>query len=140
MTEGESDLFRVSLNEEGIKYIRKFAALSYVMLVLVIFQASISIYWGVRMIIRTATTLSNLAGFKLTMYDKAFPYFSMLFAIVGVVANIYYLKFPRSLLRSIEVKDEYGANKAFRLLLRGAFIFFLYLVVSTFTTIWSMFR
>ena len=140
MIQEEPGLFQVRLNEEGKKYIRKFAAISYTMLVVVIFQAGISVYWSIRMLARTAVSLGSLAGYRPTLYDKVYPYFSIFFSIAGVVSNIYYLKFPRVLLHSMEISDEYGANQAFGLLFRGALIFFFYLVISLAMMIWSLKR
>lgn len=140
MSQEESGIFQVRLTEDGKRYIRKFAAISYALLVLVILQAIIGGYWSVRMILRTATTLDSLSGYKLTLYDKVYPYFSIIFSIAGVVSNIYYLKFPRALLRSIDINDEYGANKAFGLVFRGAVIYLFYLSLAMAMMTWSLFR
>jgi hypothetical protein len=128
----ESDLFRVRLNERGKKFIRKFAAISYTMFVLVIFEFLISVYWNIRIL------TINSQGLFSTLYDKVYPYFYILLSLATVVSNIYYLRFPRALFRSIKINDEFGANEAFRLLYRGAMIYFISLLLSSASMIWSL--
>ncbi len=74
MMEEESGLFQVSFNEQGKKFIRKFAAISYTILVLVIFQSAISVYWSIIMLV-------NDNGFTTAFYDKVYPYMSIFFSI-----------------------------------------------------------
>jgi hypothetical protein len=138
MSQEESGLFQIRLNEEGKKYIRKFAALSYTMIVLVFFQTGIAVYWSVRMIIWAGGGLGNIEGYAPRFYDKIYPYVSIVFNIMGLIANIYYLKFPRAMLRSVNINDEHGANKAFGLLFRGALIFFFYLLLNALMMIWDL--
>src|SRR5438552_3738337 len=118
MTQEDSGLFQVRLTEEGKNYIRKFAVISYSMMVLVLFVSSVSVYWSIRSIVRMNN--SDYPGFPLTLYDKIFPYVTLVFAFLSLASNYLYLRFPRELSNSITLKDEYGANRSFRLLFRGA--------------------
>jgi hypothetical protein len=134
----ESGLFQVRINDQGKKFIRKFAAISYTMLVMVVFQACVSIYWGVRMLTHTAVSLATYSRLHPTLYDKVYPYISILFSILGLVANVYYLRFPGVLLHSMEIGDEYGANKAFGMLYKGVLVFLFYLLISSLMMIWNL--
>ena len=132
MIQEESDLFRITLNEQGKKFIRKFAAISYTMLVLVIFVAVVSLYWNIKILVM------DYQKYVPTFYDKIYPYFSILSATLSVISNLYYLRFPRALLRSIKINDEFGANQAFGLLFKGAVIFLFWLLLITASMIWSL--
>ena len=138
MIQEESDVFQVRLNDLGKKYIQKFAAISYTMLVLVIFGSVVAVYWDIKILVMRASLTNNYPGFTRTFYDMAYPYISMIYSLLAVMANIYYLRFPRILLRSIIIKDEFGANQAFQSLFTGAFIFLLWLLVNSCTLIWSL--
>jgi hypothetical protein len=133
----ESDLFEVRVNEQGKKFIRKFVAISYTILVLVLFESAISIYWSIRMLV-TKPAATGYPGFESTSYDTAYPYVSILLTLMAVVSNFYYIRFPRVLLRNIELNDEFGTNQAFSLLFKGALIFLLSLLLSTASMIWSL--
>jgi hypothetical protein len=132
MIEEESSLFQIRLNEQGIKFIRKFAAISYTMLVLVIFEAGVSIFWNIRTLTRNHSILTT------TSYFRFFPYVSIFFSLLTVASNLYYLRFPRILLHSIKINDEFGANKAFGMLFKSAMIFFFWLLLSSASLIWSL--
>jgi hypothetical protein len=132
MTQSESDLFQIRLNEEGKKFIRKFAAISYTMLVLVIFGSAVSIYWNIKML------TTSYGAFTTTLYNKTYPYVYILFSILAIVSNICYLRFPQVLLRSVKLNDEFGANGAFKLLFKGAAIFLFWLILSSAEIIWSL--
>ncbi len=132
----ESDLFGIRLNERGKKFIRKFVAISYTIMVLVFFEAAISIYWYIR-ILATKPVAADYPGFTATAYDIINPYVSILFSLMAVVSNFYYIRFPRVLLRSIELNDEFGVNQAFSLLFKGALIFLIWLLLTTVNMIWG---
>jgi hypothetical protein len=136
--EEESNVFQVRLNDLGKKYIQKFAAISYIMLVLVIFGSVITVYWDIKILVMRASLSNNYRGFTRTLYDTAYPYISMIYSVLAVLANIYYLRFPGILLRSIIIKDEFGANQAFKSLFTGAIIFLLWLLLHSCTLIWSV--
>src|SRR5690606_31929275 len=100
-------LFEIRLTEPGKKFIRKFVAISYTIMVLVLFESAISIYWNIKMAIMQfgTTGVSNL-GFIPRTYDRVFPYLSILFSLLAIVSNFYYVRFPRVLLRNIELNNE----------------------------------
>lgn len=131
MTNEQYDLFGVRFNEEGKGFIVKFANISYVMLVLVIFQSGITFYWAIRLIVIGYNPATE------SLYNVSYPYASLIFSLFSIVSNIYYLRFPRLLRRSINANDEIGANRSFRVLYRGAFIFLLYLILSVANIIWG---
>jgi len=138
MTEEDSDLFQVRLNDQGKKYIQKFATISYSMLVLVIFGSVVAIYWDIKILLMRASLSPNYPGFTRTFYDMAYPYISMIFSLLAVIGNIYYLRFPRTLLHSIKINDEFGVNQSFKLLFKSALIFLLWLFLNSCTIIWSL--
>lgn len=124
MTEDNTtELFAIRINEDGKRWIGRFAKISYTMMVLVCFEAVVSIYFGLNSLFLNSGTYTGL-------YATLYSYSALLFGVISLVSNIYYLRFPRQLLRSIKVGDEYGANRAFRTLLRGAWIFMLYLILD----------
>jgi hypothetical protein len=133
----ESGLFEIRLNDQGKKFIQKFVGISYTILVLVIFGSATSIYWNIRMLVirRSGSTASEI---PITTYETIIPYCSIFFSIIAVFSNFYYVRFPRVLLRKIELNDEVGVNQAFGLLFKGALIFLFWLIFSTVTTIWSL--
>jgi len=132
MINEDLDLFGIKFNDEGKKFIRKFAALSYSMLVLVIFGFGVSIYLSIKSLVTRQTE------FNKDIYDLAYPYVSIFFSVFGVASNIFYLRCPRMLFRSINNNDEIGANRAFRGLFRGALIYFLSLLLGAADAIWSL--
>jgi hypothetical protein len=138
MMQEDSGLFQVRLTEQGKKFIRKFAAISYTMLVLVVFEAAVSIYWNVRILEMRMTGATDYSGYTKSFYDKIYPYLGISFSILAVVSNIYYLRFPRVLLHSIKINDEWGANRSFSILFKGAVIFLCYLLLNTGSLIWSL--
>ncbi|MFI5132140.1 MAG: hypothetical protein ACHQFX_19200 [Chitinophagales bacterium] len=138
MTQEESTLFQVRLNDQGKKYIRKFAAISYTMLVLVIFGAVVVVYWDIKMLLTRASMATAYPEYGRSLYYIAYPYISMAFSVLAVISNIYYLRFPRALLRSIKINDEYGANQSFKLLFRSAMLFLFWLLLNSSTIIWSL--
>lgn len=112
----ETVLFEVKFTEQGKKFIRKFVAISYTIFVLVLFSTTVSIIWSI-------TTLTHRipmeAKDSVSIYDAIYPYTTILFSLIALTSNFYYVRFPRVLLRCIELNDEFGANRAFGLLFRG---------------------
>lgn len=106
-------------------------------MVLVFFESAITIYWNVRMLMVTSP-LADEAMFRVSLYDHIVPYLSMTSALMAIVSNFYYLRFPRVLLHCLEVNDEFGTNQAFRLLFRGAFIFLCWLILISSSLIWAL--
>lgn len=136
--EQETRLFEVRFTEHGKKFIRKFVAISYTIMVLVFFESAFSIYWSIRVLVTTPPAMAAYSEFTPTLYDMTYPYISILLAAMGIVSNFYYIRFPRVLLRSIELNDESGANQAFNLLFKGALIFLVWLLLNTTSIIWSL--
>lgn len=134
----ESGLFEIRFNEQGKKFIRKFVAISYTILVLVVFESVISIYWTISMLATRTSAMTDSPGFTTTLYNTIYPYISIFLSLIALISNFYYVRFPRVLLRCIELNDEFGANKAFGLLFKGAMIFLLWLVLDTAVLIWSL--
>lgn len=134
--QNESGLFEIRLTEDGKKFIRKFVAISYTLMVLVVFESVYAIYLNVRVLVTRYPVMSDSPGFTLTTYDLIMPYFSIVSSMMGIVSNIYYTRFPRVLLRSIELNDEFGANRAFSLLFKGGLIFLVWLLLNTAGIIW----
>ena len=134
----ESGLFQVRLNEQGKKFIRKFAAISYTILVLVIFENGVSIYWNIKRLITRMSNIPERSGYTLTFYESVYPYVLILFSLLVVISNIYYTRFPQVLYRSMKINDEHGANQAFGLLFRSAVIFLITAMFSTITLIWAL--
>jgi hypothetical protein len=132
----ESGLFQITITEAGKKYIRKFVVITPILLVCVFIEAGASVYWNVKTIANANRTAANI-GFMDSLYNRAIPYILLLTTLISIVSNIYYLRFPRILLRSIETNDEPGANKSFNILFKGAFIFLVWMLIVTATTIWS---
>ena len=135
--QNEPGLFEIRLTEHGKKFIRKFVAISYTILVLIFFESAISIYWGIRLLVTRPFATADYPEFAQTTYDEVYPYVSILLSLMSIVSNFYYIRFPRVLLRSIELNDELGANRAFNLLFKGALIFLIWLLMSTASIIWS---
>lgn len=135
--QNESDLFEIRINEQGKKFIRRFVAISYTIMVLVFFESAISIYWTIRILVTKPADVAY-SEYLTTLYDRVYPYLSILFSLMAVVSNFYYIRFPRVLLRSIELNDESGANRAFNLLFKGALIFLLWLLLVTANMIWNL--
>jgi len=131
MTENnQNELFDIRINEDGKKWIARFEQISYTMLVLVLFEAAISLFVGLRALIYYRSVFAGI-------YGVIYPYTSILFALLALVSNFYYLRFPRQLLRSIKIGDEYGANQAFKTLLRAGWLFLIYLILSSITILLS---
>ena len=137
MVPEEPSLFQPRFTEEGKKFIRKFAAISYFIIGLVFAQFVVIIYWDVKVILLGISSRAY-GGYKVKAYDEIFPYLSMLISLLGIISNIYYTRFPRQLLRSIKINDEYGANRAFKILFNGAVIFLIYLFINSVTLAWSL--
>ena len=135
MIQEESGLFQVRLNEEGKSFIRRFVAISYSIQVLVFFIAIVNIYWNIKMIIMR---INIPQGPFDSPYFRAVPYLSTVASFGILIANLYYLSFPRALYRSLKLNDEFGANQSFRVLLRGAYLFLGVLLVNALTLIWSL--
>ena len=121
----ESNLFQVRLNDQGIAFIRRFAAISYSMLALVLFEAIVSGYWNIKLL------MTSYKGMISSFYSKIFPFASLVLLVLSVTYNIYLLRFPRVLLRSIKMNDEFGANQAFKLLVTAALFYFFWLLLVT---------
>jgi predicted small integral membrane protein len=138
MTQEETGLFQVRFTDEGKKFIRKFVALSYTIIVLIIFECAILIYWEIRILATGGNERSSVLGFTPTLYDRIYPYISLSFSVLSVISNIYYVRFPQALLRSLDINDESGANRAFSLLFRGALVYLLWLILGTANLIWSL--
>ncbi len=131
MTQEESSLFEVRFTERGKMFIRRFAAISYTLMVLAFFEASVTIYWSVKM-------LASYYGAFTSTYSKIYPYVSIATGVLTIIANLYYSSFPRILLRSLRQNDEFGANEAFNGLFKGAVVFLLGLLIISGTMIWSL--
>ncbi|HEX7844286.1 MAG TPA: hypothetical protein VF476_00720, partial [Chitinophagaceae bacterium] len=61
----ESGLFQVRFTEEGKKYIKKFAGISYSILVFIFFEAGIVIYLNVKYLLSSA----EYPNYLYTTYD-----------------------------------------------------------------------
>jgi hypothetical protein len=132
MTPENFNLFEIRINERGKRYIVKFAAITYTMLVLVIFEATIALFWNIKFL------AMNYGEYVNTLYDRIYPYISIVATVLSIISNVLYLRFPRRLLRAINNNDEYGANQAFSLLFKGALVFLIWLLLITANLIWSL--
>lgn len=84
MTQEESGLFQVRLNDQGKRFIRKFAAISYTILVLVIFENGVSIYWNIKRLVTRMSDTSEYFGYTPTFYDNIYPYILVLFSLLAI--------------------------------------------------------
>jgi len=134
MINEESGLFQVRFTEEGKKFIRKFAAISYFILFLVFVENCVTIYWN----LNSLTTSTYDAAVLNKTYFRVMPYILILSSLLSLAGNIYYVRFPRVLLKCIEANDKYGANRAFRTLFRGAAIFLIWLLIATGMIAWGV--
>jgi hypothetical protein len=130
MTTNDSNLFQVRFTDEGRKFIRRFAAISYTIFALVTIDGVIQLIFAYR-----TFEMNKGVGFNWSTISGYSP-----FVIVpaALVSNVYYCRFPRLLIRRIEQNDEAGANRAFRVLATGAVIFLVYLALSTLLMAWSL--
>lgn len=132
----ETGLFEIRINEQGRKFIRKFARISYTIMGLVIFDSAISIYWHAKLLINRSSE-STVSQGAAGIYELIIPYYAIGSSLIALISNFYYLRFPGILLRKIELNDEIGANRAFGILFRAAMIFLVWLLFSTVITVWS---
>ena len=133
----EPGLFQVIITEAGKKYIKKFAAISLIILVLSIFENGVTIYWNVKTIIARTNRTGAYVGYSDTFYFRTIPYILTVSAILLIISNIYFIRFPRELLRSINTNNEPEANRSFGTLYKGACILLVWLIISSVTIIWS---
>lgn len=123
MSQSGFNLFDVKLNEEGARYLRGFASISYIILVLVYITCGITIYWGIRFLLRAAHS-------DFPTYTVVSNWVYMVNSVLVIISNTYFARFPHLLLRAIRANDETGANRAFRLLLKSAALFLVYAFIS----------
>ena len=77
-------------------------------------------------------------GFLSSSYFQVYPYVTTLYNLGVLIANIYSLRFPRRLHKSIILNDEFGANQAFRLSLKAAYWFLIVLVLNGSLLVWGL--
>lgn len=139
MKQEESELFQITITEAGKKQIRKFAAISLIILLFGFFVNGVTIYWNVKALIARANRTGAYIGYTDSSYYRFIPYILIGAAILLIISYIFYIRFPRELLNSINTNNEFGANKSFGTLLKAACLLLVYLVISTATIIWSFF-
>ncbi len=126
----ESDILQVRFTEEGKNYIRKFVSISYVLFSLVICLTVLEFYQEIKLMVE-----KHEAG--LPVIDT-YAVIYILWSILSVISNVYYVRFPIVLLRSIEGNDETEANKSFGLFFKSAVIFLITLIISTGLVVWNI--
>lgn len=129
--ENGAELFQVRFTEEGKKYIRKFADISYILMGLVFFNAVISIYFVIKFMILKASAGNGLFNTSSTFIERVSPYLEILTSILLIVSNLYFTRFPRALIRSLDTGNESDANQAFLGLFRCTRVFLFMLLIST---------
>jgi hypothetical protein len=134
----EQSIFQVRFTDEGKKYLRKFAAISYFILVLVVLTNVSIFYWSIKAIAARSATSDLYDQMASGLYFRLMPYIMMALALFSFIGNIYIIRFPQELLRCLETNDEVGANKAFAVLFKGAVIFLLWLLFNMATIIWDL--
>jgi hypothetical protein len=134
----EQSLFQVRFTDEGKKYIRKFAAISYSILVLVVLMNVSIFYWSIKAISARSAAGNIYDQMSTGLYFRLMPYIMMVLSLLSLLGNIYYIRFPQELLRCLEANDEPGANKAFAVLFKGAVIFLVWLLLDMVTIIWDL--
>jgi hypothetical protein len=130
MEHGE-DLFQVRFSEEGKKYIRKFANISYLLMGLVFFNSFATIYFEIKLIMLRASAGKNLQTDSYSLLDRIAPYLGILANLLVVISNQYLTRFPRALIRSLDSGNETDANKAFIYLVKCAGVFLFLLLINT---------
>lgn len=133
----QPELFQITITETGKKYIQKFAAISIVIMVLVFFENCYSIYLNIKMIIGREKNPGTYRGFNDGLYWGVLPYLLSIASLFSIISNIFYTRFPRLLLRSINNKDELRANESFKTIYTGAIIFLVWMLIGTAASIWS---
>ena len=126
----ESDILQVRFTEEGKKYIRKFVNISYVIMAFVVLSSLGSIYMDIKFLEKGyALNISN---------GRTLTFVSMIGSIMSVVSNIFYVRFPYLLLKSLEQNDEIAANKSFNFLFKSGLIFIIWLMLSSAMLAWHL--
>ncbi len=130
MEQQESNLFEVKITETGKRYINRYAALSYTILVFVIFHTAILSIWNGWQIVQQFKMEVSPLYPEASFYNKVYPYISLLLNFLVLIANVYFLRFPRQLKKSIELNDTESANAAFRILFQGAILFLVSIIIT----------
>ncbi len=130
MEQRDSALFEVKITDVGRKYINRYAALSYTILTLVILNTIISSAWNGWQIVQQFKLEESPLYSPTFSYNNVYPYISIFINFLVLLANIYFLRFPRRLKRSIELNDTERANNAFKILFQGAVLFLITLVIT----------
>jgi hypothetical protein len=126
--EAKPDLFQIRLTEAGITTIRRIVRLTGVVYAMMLF-ASASI-----LIIQVHILLQNykyeyLQGLQL-FHAKSLPWFSIVVALWNALGVYYFVKFFRTLNRSITANDEGLFNSSFQYAFRNVIIFIGVMFVS----------
>ncbi len=129
MEQGE-ELFQVRFNEEGKKYIRKFANISYLLMGLVFFNSFAAIYLQIKFIVMQASSGSSRQYISYSLFDRLAPYLYIITNILIVLSNQYFTRFPRALIRSLDSGNETDANNVFKYLVKSAGVFLFILLIN----------
>lgn len=129
----ESDILQVRFTEEGKKYIRKFVSISYVLFCLVFITSGISIYLGIKFIIKTYEFDQIIRN------GREITFFNIGLQIIALVSNVFYLRFPIRLLKCLDAHDESGANRSFALLLKAGIVYLIFLFLSLALSVCNIF-
>ena len=107
-----SDLFEIKLSEDGIKYIRKFARLVKVVVILDILISIASISSGIYYILGNTVDYSTF-DYSKRLYFKLFPFFQCLHSLLFLVQLYFYWRFKKYILVGVNYKNETNFNQAF---------------------------
>jgi hypothetical protein len=114
-----SDLFEIRLNENGIRYIRKFVILTRFIVLAGIISSMIIFVVSFGRIFFDVFDYSILDAWQ-TLYFRLTPFFAFLLTVFYLFQLFYYWRIKRLLEDAIESKNEILFNASFLALLKNA--------------------
>jgi hypothetical protein len=126
-----SDLFGIRLNETGIYYIRKAAALGVIIYLLVAVMSLLSLIVAIRNIYEVFDTLYAVGSWK-GFSVKLIACSWFLTIVLNLFGVHYFVKFLRSLRETVDENNEPSFNLTFRYIYLNAIIFIWLMIINIF--------
>jgi len=136
----QEDLFDLKLNATGKHYIRKFATLARISVLLGVLVTFISVTITIIRLVKIGRPDST--GGILGLINSAYPYYSLVHAVFFCLLLYYYGETGKYLKKGIDYTDEESFNQSFQALYRSTALavinFSLTLIVDVPYFIWLM--
>jgi hypothetical protein len=132
MNETPTELFDIKIDETGIYYIRKLFRLTVIIYIILSLLTAYYLLSEIIVIVeRSGMNVSDRLSF---FRVKILPFLYLASTLGNFIGVYYYVRFYRSLFKSINRHDQAGFNRSFKYAFRNSIVFIGVMLISLITS------